>query len=48
MKILCESSVRHVHLSEKDLKALFGGAAELACVRSISQPGQFLSDKRID
>ena len=48
MKILCESSVRHVHLSEKDLKALFGGAAELVATRDLSQPGQFQSDKKVD
>jgi len=48
MKILCEVSVRHVHLSEADLKALFGKDAELGVVRTISQPGQFLSDKRVD
>lgn len=48
MKILCEVSVRHVHLSEADLKSLFGKDAELTVVRKISQPGQFLSDKKVD
>ena len=48
MKILCEISVRHVHLSEGDLKALFGADANLAVVRELSQPGQYLSDKKVD
>lgn len=48
MKILCEVSVRHIHLSEADLKALFGKDAELVVVKAISQPGQFLSDKKVD
>jgi len=48
MKILCEVSVRHVHLSEADLKALFGEDATLEVVKTISQPGQYLSDKKVD
>jgi putative phosphotransacetylase len=46
-KILCETSVRHVHLSEKDFEKLFGKGATLGIVRELSQPGQFLSDKRV-
>lgn len=48
MKILCETSVRHAHLGKADFEALFGKDAELGVVRNISQPGQYLSDKRID
>jgi putative phosphotransacetylase len=48
MKILCEVSVRHAHLSEEHLKALFGETAKLEVVKTISQPGQYLSDKKID
>jgi putative phosphotransacetylase len=48
MKILCEVSVRHVHLSEEHLKALFGETAKLEVVKTISQPGQYLSDKKVD
>jgi len=48
MKILCEVSVRHVHLSETHLKELFGKDATLGVVKTISQPGQYLSDKKID
>lgn len=46
MKIPCELSVRHVHISEQHAQVLFGG--ELGFVRELSQPGQFLSDKRVD
>ena len=47
MEILCEVSVRHVHLSKKDLETLFGKKAELEIVRPLSQPGQFLSNQRV-
>ena len=48
MKIKCEVSVRHVHLSQKDLESLFGAGAELEFVRELSQPGQFLSAQKVD
>ncbi len=41
-----EMSARHVHLSQEDLKTLFG-LDQLECVRAISQPGQFLSGCRV-
>ena len=40
-----ELSARHVHLSEKDCLALFGGP--LTFVRELSQPGQFLAKERV-
>ena len=40
-----ELSARHVHLSEKDAIALFGGP--LTFVRELSQPGQFLAKERV-
>ena len=45
MKVMIEASARHVHLSEKDMQALFG--ASLTKVRNLSQPGQFLSKERL-
>ena len=48
MKILCEVSVRHVHLSKADLEALFGEGFELEHVRDLSQPGQYLSAQKVD
>lgn len=41
-----EVSARHVHLSDKDLKVLFGNV-ELEQVRPLSQPGQFLSKQKV-
>ena len=40
-----EISARHVHLSEGDALALFGGP--LTPVRELSQPGQFLCKERV-
>ncbi|MCP3923245.1 MAG: phosphate propanoyltransferase [Desulfobacterales bacterium] len=40
-----ELSARHVHLSEQDAIALFGGP--LTHVRELSQPGQFLCKERV-
>lgn len=40
-----ELSARHVHLSEKDALALFGGP--LTHARDLSQPGQFLCKERV-
>lgn len=42
-----EVSARHVHLSQKDLEALFGPGATLTPKRELSQPGQFLSEQRV-
>jgi len=47
IEILCEISVRHIHLSQKDIVALFGENAHLQFERSLSQPGQFLSRQRV-
>ena len=44
--IPAEMSARHVHLSQEDLRELFG-LDKLECVRNISQPGQFLSGCRV-
>ena len=47
MKVLCEVSVRHVHLSEEDLQALFG-RGELTPLKPLSQPGQYLCEERVN
>ena len=43
-----EVSARHVHLSVKDVEALFGAGHTLTPKRPLSQPGQFLSEERVD
>jgi propanediol utilization protein len=46
-KIIVEASARHVHLTEEAVKVLFGEGERLNAVRELSQPGQFLSDRRV-
>lgn len=47
MKILVETSARHVHISKEDLAVLFGPDAELTVKKELSQPGQFASNERV-
>lgn len=47
-KILVEMSARHVHVTQQDLETLFGAGATLTPKRDLSQPGQYLSEERID
>ncbi|OHW62845.1 phosphate propanoyltransferase [Andreesenia angusta] len=41
-------SNRHVHLSESDLEKLFGGGHSLCELKSLSQPGQFACEEKVD
>ena len=47
LKILVETSARHVHLSAEHMAVLFGEGATLTMKRELSQPGQFLSEERV-
>lgn len=47
-KFLVEVSARHVHLCKEDVEKLFGAGAKLTYKRDLSQPGQFLSEERVD
>ena len=47
LRIKCEVSMRHVHLSEGDSVALFG-KKNLTPARELSQPNQFLCVERVD
>lgn len=48
MKVLVETSARHIHLTEKDLHTLFGDGRSLTKRKDLSQPGQFVSNERVD
>lgn len=48
MKVLIETSARHVHLSREALDVLFGKGYELKVKRFLSQPGQFVSEDRVE
>ena len=48
MNVLVEMSARHVHLTEEAIETLFGKGAKLTVVRELSQPGQFLSEEKVD
>lgn len=47
-KVIVETSARHVHLSEADLKILLGEGNELTVKKMLSQPGQFASNERVN
>lgn len=47
MKVLVETSARHVHLSEKDLAVLFGENYSLTPKKPLSQPGQYACEERV-
>lgn len=48
MKILIETSARHIHLSEKDLQFLFGDGYKLTKKKDLSQPGQFVCFEKVN
>lgn len=48
MKVLVETSARHVHLTEETFKILFGEDATLTVKKYLSQPGQYASEQRIN
>ncbi len=47
-QVLVEVSARHVHLDAATVELLFGAGTRLTQKRELSQPGQFLSDQRVD
>ena len=46
-QFIVETSARHVHLTEADLKTLFGEDGKLTVRAMLSQPGQFASNERV-
>lgn len=47
-KILVETSARHVHVTKEDLVKLFGEGSELTVKKYLSQPGQFVSEQKVN
>lgn len=47
-RIPVEISARHVHLSEKDFKKLFGKNKKIVSIKSLSQIGEFASEEKIN
>ena len=47
MKVLVETSARHVHLTAEAVEILFGKGHELTKKKDLSQPGQFACDEKV-
>ena len=47
MKVLVETSARHVHLSKETVEVLFGEGYELTKKKDLSQPGQYACEERV-
>ncbi len=47
-QFMVETSARHVHVTQQDLKTLFGAGYELTVKKMLSQPGQYASAERVD
>ena len=47
LKIMVETSARHLHVSEEDLVKLFGEGAKLSNKKDLSQPGQFATNEKV-
>ena len=48
MKVLVETSARHLHISKEHLAILFGEDAVLSNKKDLSQPGQFASNEKVE
>ena len=49
MKVMVETSARHVHVSEADLKTLFWRRRKAYPLRKeLSQPGQYASNEKVE
>lgn len=47
MKVLVETSARHVHLTAEAVEILFGKGHELTKKKDLSQPGQFACEEKV-
>lgn len=48
MKVLVETSARHVHVTDEALETLYGKGYKLNVKKMLSQPGQFVSNEKVD
>ena len=48
MKIMVETSARHIHLTQADLDTLFGPGYQLTAKKALSQPGQFACVEKVE
>ena len=48
MKIMVETSARHVHLTQEHLDILFGKDYALTPKKALSQPGQFACVEKVE
>ena len=48
MKIMVETSARHIHLTQADLDTLFGPNYQLTPKKDLSQPGQFACVEKVE
>jgi len=48
LKLPIALSNRHIHLSQEDLKTLFGEGYELTFKKALSQPGQYACEEKVD
>ena len=48
MKVLVETSARHLHLSQEHLEILFGKGHKLTVNKMLSQPGQFACEEKVE
>ncbi|MBR5991928.1 MAG: propanediol utilization protein, partial [Clostridia bacterium] len=47
MKIMLETSARHLHVTREALDILYGEGYELTFKKALSQPGQFSCEERV-
>ena len=47
MKILVETSARHLHVTQQDLETLFGAGHQLTPKKDLSQPGQYAAEEKV-
>ena len=48
MKVMVETSARHLHVSQEDLVTLLGEGAVLSDKKDLSQPGQFATNEKVE